>query len=111
MLEPVSGNRDKGLVAVLLEEHPLQGERACQPFRRKKARALRQIEQDRVGLREAGPVLQFQHRDAPVGVLGQEGRGSGLPVQDIDLDMVVGDAEMGEQQAWLVAIAGGMVVV
>ena len=107
----MASDRDAGLVAVLLEEHPLEGERAAQPVGRKKGRALREVEEDRVRLGDAGPVLALQDRDAAVGVPGEELRGAGLSDQDVDLDAFVGLAEMGEEQARLVAVAGQVVVV
>ena len=60
MLDPVARDGDVGLVAVLLEEQPLQGQRPVEPPGRQEARALGQIAQDRVGFGEAGAVLQHQ---------------------------------------------------
>src|SRR3546814_1267640 len=60
--EPQHG--DVGLVAVLLEEQPLQRSCPRQTLIGQVAAALGEIEQDGVGLRQEGPVLQFQQRHA-----------------------------------------------
>ena len=111
MLNPVTRDRDARLMAVLLEEHPLEDESAGQPFGRQKRGALGEVEQDRVRLGDAGPVLELEHRDAPVCVLREELRRVRLALQDVDLDAFVGLPEVREEQARLVSVAGQVVVV
>ena len=111
VLDPVPCDRDAGLVAVLLEEHPLEGEGAGEPAGGKKARSLRKVEEDRVRLGDAGAALELQHRDASVGVPREELRRPRLSLQDVDLDALVGVVEVGEEQARLVSVAGQVVVV
>ena len=111
MPDPVARDRDAGLVAVLLEEHPLQGEGATERFGREEARTLGEMEEDRVGLGEMRTVLKLQHRDTAVGVAGEELRCPRLALEDVDLDSLVSPAQVGEQQPRLVSIAGKAVVV
>ena len=74
-----TGYRDIGLMAVLLEEQPLEHLGLLTRLGRPQGRALRQIEEDGVGFRQGIAVGQLQHRDLAVGVDGQKIGGTGLP--------------------------------
>lgn len=69
VLRPVAGDRETVPSAVLLEVHPLQGERGTS----------RQVEQSCVGRHKTDAVLELQHRDASVRLLLQEGCCLGSP--------------------------------
>src|ERR1041384_874976 len=57
VLEPETGRRDKWLVAVLLEEHPLKYQRGCLSIFLQKFRALGQIRENGIGFREDESVV------------------------------------------------------
>ena len=104
---PGAHHRDVRLVAVLLEEQPLQHLRAAELVVRQERRALGEVELDRVRLPQVGAVLEPDAGDAPVRVLRQELGGARLALRahDLDLHQLVGDAELGQEQAHLVAVA------
>ena len=89
MALPEAQHRDVGLVAVLLEEHPLQRPGPTQAVVRQVRRAFGQIEQDGVGLRQQGAVLQLQERNTPVGVFFEERFLAGLALDGVDFDQIV----------------------
>ena len=94
-----------GVVAVLLEEHPLQNLRALPAGflvgpRREVGCAFGQVPEDCVGLGQAAAVLEFQHRDAPVRILGrQEFRRSGGAVVDVVFEAPKWNSKLRQQQA------------
>src|SRR5688572_1962254 len=102
--------RDVGLVAVLLEEHPLQHLRAAELRGRHEARTFGQVPHDGVGFEQVGAVVQLEGRDAPVGIALEEFRGACLALVDVDLGPLVLHAELRQQQADLEAVAGIQVV-
>ena len=62
--EPETRNRDRRLVVVLLEEHPLQDLRALVRGLRHETRALAEVPEDRARLRERPPVVEYERRHA-----------------------------------------------
>ena len=109
---PGAHHRDVRLVAVLLEEQPLQHLRARELVVRQERRALGEVELDRVRLPQVGAVLEPDAGDAPVRVLREELGGARLPLaHDVQLNQLVGDAELGQEQAHLVAVPGDQSVV
>ena len=111
MREPEAHGRDVRLVAVLLEEHPLEHASPFKPVARGEGRAVGEEEEDRVRLREKDPGLALQHGDPAFRVLREEFRGPRLALQDVHLDPLERDPEVGEEEAHLVAVAGREVVV
>src|SRR5476649_147541 len=104
-MPPEAHHGDIGLVAVLLEEHPLQRLGARHPVGRCERRALGEIPEDRPGLREERAILELQRGNAAVGVLLEELGRARLALHDVALDPLVGQAELRQQQAHLVAVA------
>src|SRR6185295_12744224 len=93
------------------EAHPLQDARPLQSTARKEGRAIGQVVEDRVRFEEKVARLGLEHRDTAVRILVEELRGASLTVQDVLLDQSEGDAELGEEQADLVAVARREIVV
>ena len=74
--------------------------------------ALGEVTEDRVGLGEEAPVLGFEHRDPAIRVhLLKELWGARLGPVDVVLDALEGDGELCEEQARLVPVARGQVIV
>ena len=105
MLEPKPGSRDEGLVAVLLEKHPLKNHSELLPVFGKIFRPLCEVGEDRVGLGEHKAII-VEHRRAAVRVDLEKFRGTALAFQNIDFDRFTRHAEMREQQADFVGVAG-----
>src|ERR1700687_5152997 len=110
-MQPEAQRRDVRFVTVLLEEHPLQHLRALEAIGGKKRRSLREVEQDRVGLREGISGVELQERNAGGGVLLQELRRACFAFENIQLNPLEWDGELRQQQAHLVAVARGQIVV
>src|SRR5947199_8570068 len=98
-------------MAVLLEEHPAQHVGAREALLGQEGRALGQIEQDRVRLGQVAAVVELEDRNAPVRVDGKELRRARRALRDVLLDQREAVAELREEEADLVAVAGGQVVV
>ena len=93
-------------MAVLLEEHPLQDPRPLEPPVREVRRAVGEEEQDRAGLGEEPPVLDFEHRDATFGVdLPEKLGGPRLAPGEVVHDALKRDAELRQEEPGLVAVA------
>ena len=105
VLDEVARRRDIRLVAVLLEEHPLQHLRAAEPVAGHERRPLGQVPEDRVRLGEVRAVVELERRDAAVRVALQELRLARCAGVDVDLGPAVVEAELREQQPGLVAVA------
>jgi hypothetical protein len=103
--EPESGNRDRRLVVVLLEEHPLQNLRAVVRILWNEAGALTEIPEDRARFRERPTVVQHECWNAQRRVQLAQHVSSIRAVDDVHRSPLVRDAEVGEQQANLVAVA------
>src|ERR687894_1496678 len=104
---PGARHGDVRLVAVLLEEHPLQDLRPLEPSAREVRRTFREEEQDRAGFGEESAILGLEHRDAAVGVdLLEKARGARLAPGEVVLDALERDAELREEETDLVAVAG-----
>src|ERR1700682_1013982 len=100
----VSGDRDVGLVAVLLEKQPLEHPRALQPIGRQERRVVGEIAKNGVGFGQEDAGLDFEHRHLAVGILRQEFRRACLPVHAVDLGPLVGKPQRLEGHAHLVAV-------
>jgi hypothetical protein len=90
---------------VLLEEHPLQRFGAIDPVLRPQRCAAHEVPKDRVRFGEIAAGRGFEQRYLAVRILGEELRRAAVALEDIDFDQSVGDAELGEREAHLVAIA------
>jgi hypothetical protein len=109
--EPETRDRDRGLVVVLLEEHPLQNLRALVRVIRDERRAVAEVPEDRVRLRQRPPVVEHDRRHAQSRVQPAEEVRSVRAVDDVHVAPVVWDAEVREEKANLVAIARDRTVV
>src|SRR5262249_28040636 len=110
-VDPEARHGDVRLVAVLLEEHPLKGLGAGEAVVRKERGPFGQVEQNGVGLRQSALVVELEGRDASVRVDGEEPGRPGLAAQDVLLDQLEATAELRQQEADLVPVAGGEEVV
>lgn len=106
--QPEPRHRDVWLVAVLLEEQPLQHLGASEPVVGEVAGAVGQIPEDCVGLRQCTPVIENESRYAQGGIEISEELDATGAVDDVDLMPLVWHAELGEQQPHLVTIAGDL---
>ncbi len=86
-----------GLVAVLLEEHPLQDLGAGPLVLWPEGRAFGQIEQDRVRLRQELSGLELEQRYAPVRILRQELARARQATAGIELDPLIRALQLLEQ--------------
>ena len=82
-MDPEAGHGDLRLVAVLFEEHPLQRLGAGEAIGRQERRALGEIEQHGIRLREAPAILEDDGRYAPIRIDRQELRRAGLALEDV----------------------------
>jgi hypothetical protein len=110
-VDPEAGHGDLRLVAVLFEEHPLQRLGAAEAIGRQERRALGEIEQHGIRLREAPAILEDDGRYAPIRIDRQELRRAGLALEDVLFDQTKRNSQLRQQQAHLVAIAGRKIVV
>jgi hypothetical protein len=108
--KPQSG--DVGLVAVLFEKHPLKDLCPSEAVIGYEGSALRHVKQDSVRLGEEASILSFEHRHPVVQVhLLEELWGPRLGLVDLVLHPLERYAELREEQAHLVAVPRGEVVV
>jgi hypothetical protein len=94
------------LVAILLEEHPLQCLRTIPLVFRRELRAFGEIPDDGVGFGKCASVLEFEQRHAAVRIFGKKGwlaRLAGVKGILLQRDC---HAELSRGEANLVAIAG-----
>jgi hypothetical protein len=103
--EPEIGRADIGLDAVLLEEHPLQRFGAIDAVLGPQRRATHEVPEDRVRFGEITAGRGFEQRDLAVRIFGQELGRAALAFEDVDLDQAKRDAELGQREAHLVAVA------
>jgi hypothetical protein len=71
-------HRDIGLMAVLLEKHPLQRLGTVPGIAGPKRRAFGEVEQDDAGFRKTAAIRKFQQWHAAIGILRQEIRSAGF---------------------------------
>jgi len=90
---------------VLLEEHPLQRFGAIDAMFRSQRRPAHEVPQDRVRFGEVAPGCGFEQRDLAVRIFGEELGRATLAFEDIHFNQAVGNAELGERKAHLVAVA------
>ena len=110
-VEPEAKNRDVRLVAVLLEELPLQHLCSFEPVVRQVGSALGEMEGDRVRLAERAPVVEDERRNPQARVESTEDLRSVRAVDHVELTALVVNTEVGEQEPDLVAVAGDLGVV
>src|SRR5262245_17216191 len=103
--DPVPRDGDVRLVAVLLEEHPLQRLRPVVRVSRHVRSPVGEVPEDRVGLSEAAAVLQHHRGDAEARVEIAENLLAVRPVHDGERPAFVLDAEEGEEEPNLVTVA------
>jgi D-cysteine desulfhydrase len=109
--QPEAEDRDRGLVLVLLEEHPLQHLGALEGIVGEVAAAVGEVPEDRVGLGERTTVLEHDRRHGERRAEPVEHRSSIRAIDDRKLPALELDPQQAEDQANLVAVAGGWVVV
>jgi hypothetical protein len=107
--EPEIGRTDIRLQAVLLEEHPLHGLGPLDAVLRRQRRAAGEVPDDGVRFGEIAVRCDFQERDLPARILGEEFRRSAFALQDVHFDQSERNAEPGQRQADLVAVAGTLI--
>jgi hypothetical protein len=76
----------------------------------KQRRAGGEIEENCVRLRQVA-VLRLEHRRGAGRIDPREVVGQGFAVEDVDADALVRQAELGEDEPGLVAVAGGCIVI
>src|SRR5262245_8278404 len=101
---------DVGLVAVLLEEHPLQHLGATHTVARHELSALREIPEDGIRFGQVRAVVELERRDPAVGIALQELGLPGFALVEVEVRPSIRDSELREQQPHLVAVAGIEVV-
>ena len=102
--EPDDG--DRRLVLVLLEELPLEHLRALVAVVGDVVRAVAEVPEDRVRLRERPAVVEHERRHAPRRVEVAEHLGAVRAVDDAELVELERKPELRREEAHLVAIAG-----
>src|SRR5262245_3508976 len=103
--EPEVGSAHVGLDAVLLEEHPLQRFGAIESMFGPQPCMASQVPEDCVRFGEITARRGFEQRHLAVRILSQELRRPALALEDIDFDEAVGNVELREREAHLVAVA------
>ena len=103
---PEAHDGDIRLMAVLLEEQPLQHLRPLPGVGGQVAAALGQMKQDRVGFRETAPVGPFHHGNTVIRILRQELGRARAPRHDVDVHALESYRELRQQQPDLVGVAG-----
>jgi hypothetical protein len=104
-------HRHVRLVAILLEEHPMQHPRALPAVVGQKAGSLGEVNEDRARLEEESAVIELDDGDTAVRILRQEIRRPTLAGENVDFDELERDSELPEQQSDLVALSRGQEVV
>ena len=99
-------NREIWFVIVLLEEHPLEYVGAGQALTRPVGRALGQVIQDRIRLRQVHAGFDLQRGYAPDRIHGKEIGCARLALQYIDFAPLVGQSQVIQQHLYLDAVAG-----
>ncbi len=96
---PEFENGDVRLVTILLEKKPLKRLRSAQSIRGQVRGSVGQVIQNGIRLSQAGAVVEFEHRDATIGILGQELRFARLRRigEDVEIFDIVCDAEVAQQ--------------
>src|SRR5579864_5031516 len=80
--DPEANDRDRRLVVVLLEEHPLQYLCPLVAVAREEVRSLTEVPQNRARLRQGTSVVEHEGRDAKRRVEATEEVGPVRPVDD-----------------------------
>jgi hypothetical protein len=111
-VKPGARHGNVRLVAVLLEEHPLQRTRPSEAIVREERSAAREIEQDRVGFWQKLSFFGLEYRDTPVrvDVFEERGRARLAPVYVV-LDPFEWNTKLCQQQPDLVTVPRRQVVV
>ncbi len=104
--QDVAVHRDIGLVAVLLEEHPAQNLRRRPRIIGKQSGAAREEVEDGARFRQHTAVLETERRHLADRIDRAEFARGRFAADLRDVDAVMREAELGEQQADLVDVAG-----
>ena len=104
-------DRDRRLVVVLLEEHPLQRFRAVVAVLGDEARALAEVPDDRVRLRERPAVVEDERRRIARRVEPGELVARIAAIDHVDLPQLERDPEMRGEEPHLVTVARDRAVV
>src|SRR5581483_11963588 len=104
-------DRDRRLMVVLLEEHPLQHLRPLVRVVRDEARALTEVPEDRTRLGERPAVVEDERRHAMRGAQSVEERARVAAVDDVDLAQLERQPEVRAEQTHLVTVARDRAVV
>ena len=103
--QPEIGGADVGLEAVLLEEHPLQRLGAVDAVLGRERRAAGDVPEDRIGFGEIAAGRDLEQRHLAARIHRQEFGRVAFALEDVDLLQPVRDAELGQGQPDLVAVA------
>ena len=103
--KPEAHDRDVRLVAVLLEEHPLQRLRALVRIAGQVLRAVREVPEDRVRLTQRATVVENERGHAERRVEVAQELLPPRAIDDAHVDRLVLDTKMGQQEPHLVAVA------
>ena len=102
--DPEADDRERRLVVVLLEEHPLQDLRALVPVRGTKSVPLAEVPENRAGLRERPAVVEHERRDAERRIEAAEQVGVERSTTST-VRRSYGNPEVRQQEPHLVAVA------
>ena len=89
-------DRDRRLMGVLLEEHPLQHLRAVVSILRHEPGAFPEVPEDRSGLGQRPPVVENERRNAEVRIEPTEDLAAIRAVDDVEITPVVRQRQVGE---------------
>src|SRR3954463_10354273 len=106
VVEDVTRHRHVRLMAVLLEEHPLQHARMRQALAWQERRAFREVMQDGIRFRQEGAVFQLDGRHFAVRVTRQELWRARFALRRIDLHPAIREAKLLRRELHLVTITG-----
>ncbi len=109
--DPEAHDRDRRLVVVLLEEHPLEHLRALVSIVGHEPRAVGEVPEDCARLGEGAAVVQDQGRNTERRVLPAEQLGPVRTVGNVHVPALVRDPEVRKEQPNLVAVARDRAVV
>ena len=98
-------DRDRRLVRVLLEEHPLEHLRAVVPLLGHETRFLPEVPEDRSGLGDRPAVVEDERGHAEIRVQVTEDLGAVGAIDHVELAPLVRDPEVRQEEPHLVAVA------
>src|SRR6185312_538267 len=107
--QPEIGGADVRLQAVLLEEHPLQRLGAMDAVLRRQHGAAGDVPENGIRLGNVAAGCDLEQRDLSTRIFGEEFGRAAFAFENVGLDQHVGNAEPGQREADLVAIAGALI--